>query len=102
MFTKKFNLATKVLLSLSEQNTTTIASLSRLTGGTTNFLEQIVREMRVLGLVRSVRGPGGGYKLTKPRQNYKFIEVYIATTPKVVPTRIAEKLSELPLEDFVC
>lgn len=30
-------------------------------GTTVNFLEQIMRSLRVAGLVESLRGPGGGY-----------------------------------------
>jgi Rrf2 family iron-sulfur cluster assembly transcriptional regulator len=32
-------------------------------GTTTHFLEQIMRNLRTAGIVASVRGPGGGYKL---------------------------------------
>lgn len=32
-------------------------------GTTQNFLEQIMRNLRTAGIVVSVRGPGGGYKL---------------------------------------
>ena len=37
-------------------------------GGSINFLEQILRKLRVYGLVRSVRGPGGGYAITEAGQ----------------------------------
>lgn len=33
-------------------------------GATTNFLEQVMRNLRTAGIVTSVRGPGGGYLLT--------------------------------------
>lgn len=32
-------------------------------GTTQHFLEQIMRNLRTAGIVASVRGPGGGYKL---------------------------------------
>jgi Rrf2 family protein len=32
-------------------------------GTTTHFLEQVMRNLRTAGIVASVRGPGGGYKL---------------------------------------
>ena len=33
-------------------------------GTTTNFLEQVMRNLRIAGIVTSVRGPNGGYLLT--------------------------------------
>ena len=36
-------------------------------GTTTNFLEQVMRNLRTAGIVTSVRGPGGGYLLTNTK-----------------------------------
>ena len=33
-------------------------------GTTTNFLEQVMRNLRIAGIVTSVRGPNGGFVLT--------------------------------------
>jgi DNA-binding IscR family transcriptional regulator len=30
-------------------------------GSTTNYVEQVVRKLRVAGMTKSIRGPGGGY-----------------------------------------
>lgn len=30
-------------------------------GSTTNYVEQVARKLRVAGIAKSVRGPGGGY-----------------------------------------
>lgn len=41
-------------------NTYTVAQSM---GLSTNFLEQVARTLRVGGVVKSIRGPGGGYEL---------------------------------------
>ena len=43
-----------------------------------NFLAQVVRKMRLKGLVRSVRGPGGGYELTKEVTPLDILNVFDA------------------------
>lgn len=34
-----------------------------------NFLEQIARKLRIAGMLEVVRGPGGGYRVTRPYGN---------------------------------
>ena len=42
------------------------------------YLEQIVGCLKSADLVRSLRGPRGGYLLTKPASEIKLIEVFLA------------------------
>lgn len=44
----------------------TVASLATVVGTTENFLEQVVRRLRLKGITGAVRGPGGGVTLAKP------------------------------------
>jgi len=59
----------------------------------THFLEQIFRALRVAGLVKSVRGPGGGYILRSKEINY--CEVLDAVDEKIVLNTVAPKDSKI-------
>ncbi len=39
------------------------------------YLEQLFVKLRRAGLVESVRGPGGGYKLSRPTSEIRIVEV---------------------------
>ena len=53
-------------LSINPDRPVTLAYLARLQDISISYLEQIFAQLRKHGLVRSVRGPGGGYVLNKP------------------------------------
>ena len=44
----------------------------------THFLEQIFRNLRIAKIVKSVRGPGGGYKLARPATEVSVKDVMVA------------------------
>lgn len=45
----------------------TLAGISERQGISLSYLEQLFSRLRRQGLVKSVRGPGGGYRLAKPQ-----------------------------------
>lgn len=45
-----------------------------------HFLEQVARDLRVAGLIKSVRGPGGGYK--KQKDQISLLDVLRAVDKK--------------------
>ena len=53
-------------LSINPDRPVTLAYLARLQDISISYLEQIFAQLRKHGLVKSVRGPGGGYILNKP------------------------------------
>jgi len=53
-------------LSINPNRPVTLAYLARLQDISISYLEQIFAQLRKHGLVKSVRGPGGGYVLNKP------------------------------------
>ena len=53
-------------LSINPNRPVTLAYLARLQDISISYLEQIFAQLRKQGLVKSVRGPGGGYVLNKP------------------------------------
>lgn len=54
-----------------------------------SYLEQLFARLRKGGLVRSVRGPGGGYRLTKPAAETAVAEIVLAVDEPIRATRCA-------------
>ena len=47
------------------------------------YLEQLFVKLRRAGLVESVRGPGGGYRLAKPASEIRVVEIMAAVDETV-------------------
>ncbi len=60
---------------------------------TVPYLEQIFKKLKSAGLVKSVRGPGGGYVLSRPAASINVYEVIEAVHESMKVTR-CEGLSE--------
>ena len=43
-----------------------------------SYLEQLFAKLRKSGLVKSVRGPGGGYLLAHPREEMRIADIIVA------------------------
>jgi Rrf2 family iron-sulfur cluster assembly transcriptional regulator len=54
------------------------------------YLEQLFGGLRRAGLVVSARGPGGGYRLTRPAAAIMIAEVVTAVDEPIVATRCEE------------
>jgi len=52
----------------SEESAVSISSIAAREQISESYLEQLVAKLRKAGLVTSIRGAGGGYKLAKPAQ----------------------------------
>lgn len=64
-----------------------------------SFLEQIFILLRGSGLVKSVRGPGGGYCLTRASDGISVSDVILSVEEPMKMTRCAEKNSSGCLHD---
>ena len=49
------------------------------------FLEQILNDLRTLGVVESRRGAGGGYRLARPPENINLAEIIRHVTGALAP-----------------
>jgi Rrf2 family iron-sulfur cluster assembly transcriptional regulator len=52
-----------------------------------SYLEQLFAKLRRGGLVRSVRGPGGGYRLSRPAGELRIADVIVAVDEPIAATR---------------
>jgi Rrf2 family iron-sulfur cluster assembly transcriptional regulator len=56
-----------------------------------SYLEQLFARLRKGGLVRSVRGPGGGYRLAKAAHETVIAEIVLAVDEPIRATRCASQ-----------
>jgi Rrf2 family iron-sulfur cluster assembly transcriptional regulator len=69
----------------------TLADISGRQGISLSYLEQLFSKLRKHGLVDSARGPGGGYRLSRPASEIAVVEVITAVDEKVDATRCGGK-----------
>ena len=65
----------------------TLADISRRQGISLSYLEQLFSRLRRRGLVDSVRGPGGGYRLSRTAEQISVVSVITAVDEEVDATR---------------
>lgn len=65
------------------------------------YLEQLFIPLRKAGLVRSLRGAGGGFTLAKPPSEIPLSEIIRVAEGSVVPVRCVDKPKLCPQSD-VC
>lgn len=56
-----------------------------------SYLEQLFAKLRRAGLVTSVRGPGGGYRLSREMSETRISDIMIAAEENVEATRCQNK-----------
>jgi len=69
-----------------EHGPVTLASISERQFISLSYLEQLFRRLREEGLVTSVRGPGGGYKLARPASDIVVSEIITAVNESIRTT----------------
>jgi Rrf2 family iron-sulfur cluster assembly transcriptional regulator len=52
-----------------------------------SYLEQLFAKLRRGGLVSSVRGPGGGYRLSRPAEAVRIADIIMAVDEPIAATR---------------
>ena len=65
----------------------TLADISQCQGISLSYLEQLFAKLRSSGLVKGVRGPGGGYRLAKPANEISVASIISAVDESVDVTR---------------
>ncbi len=70
----------------AEEQPITLAAISERQFISLSYLEQLFRALRLGGLVRSIRGPGGGYLLTRPASEITVADVIRAVNEPIRTT----------------
>lgn len=77
--TSKARYAVAALVDLARQpahQPTTLAAIASRQGISVSYLEQVFARLRAAGLVKSMRGPGGGYVLARPSYDIAIADIY--------------------------
>ena len=69
----------------------TLADISQCQGISLSYLEQLFAKLRKGGLVKGVRGPGGGYRLARPASQISIGEIISVVDESVDVTRCGGK-----------
>jgi Rrf2 family iron-sulfur cluster assembly transcriptional regulator len=88
--TSKGRYAVTAMLDLAFHSRTgpvTLSQISERQGISLSYLEQLFTRMRKNGLVRSTRGPGGGYSLERPPAEVAVAQIISAVDEVVDTTR---------------
>lgn len=67
----------------SDEALTSLAEVARRQDISLPYLEQLFVKLRRAGLVDSVRGPGGGYRLARPANDIRVVEIFAAVDETV-------------------
>jgi Rrf2 family iron-sulfur cluster assembly transcriptional regulator len=65
----------------------TLADISQCQGISLSYLEQLFSRLRKNGLVKGVRGPGGGYRLAKPASDISVADIIDSVDEKLDLTK---------------
>tara|TARA_A100001037_G_scaffold277941_1_gene278460 strand:+ start:1938 stop:2354 length:417 start_codon:yes stop_codon:yes gene_type:complete len=73
----------------SDGEPVTLADVASRQGISLSYLEQLFQKLRLANLVKSVRGPGGGYLLSRDSRKMPISEVIAAVDEPLRATRCA-------------
>lgn len=85
--TAMLDLAIHEAQGLAEKKPVTLAAISERQDISLSYLEQLFSKLRRQGLVKSVRGPGGGYHLAKASSDISVSEIINAVDEQIDATQ---------------
>jgi len=74
-----------------KQGPVTLAEISQCQGISLSYLEQLFAKLRKKGLVKGVRGPGGGYSLARPSDQISVADIIQSVDEKLDMTKCGGK-----------
>lgn len=80
------DLASSTVLT-GKNNPTTLANIAKRQEISLSYLEQLFSRLRKAGLVKSVRGPGGGYMLARTADQLRISDIVMAVEEPIRVTR---------------
>jgi Rrf2 family transcriptional regulator, iron-sulfur cluster assembly transcription factor len=88
----RFAVTAMIDLAMREGNgPVTLADISERQKISLSYLEQLFGRLRRRGLVSSVRGPGGGYRIAKPAQEMSVADIIVAVDEPIDATQCGGK-----------
>lgn len=74
-----------------EQGPVTLAGISERQDISSSYLEQLFAKLRRHGIIESIRGPGGGYRLARPAAEVSVADVILAVDEPLDATQCGGK-----------
>jgi len=71
------------LASIKAQGPVTLAEIAERQDISISYLEQLFAKLRRRGVVKGVRGPGGGYRLTRPADETSIADIILAVDEQI-------------------
>lgn len=102
MLTKKGKYGLKAMVDLAQLapgETAFVSEIASRNNIPKKFLDAILLELRNGGMLRSKKGPGGGYALSKPASEIYIGQVVRTLDGPLAPIRCASKTAFEPCED---
>lgn len=102
MLTKKGKYGLKALVDLAQLapgETAFITEIATRNNIPKKFLDAILLELRNAGVLRSKKGPGGGYSLSRPADEIRIGHVIRTLDGPLAPIRCASRTAFEPCED---
>jgi len=102
MLTNKGKYGLKAMIHLARLEvgeTIGVAQIASQNNISKKFLDAILLDLRNAGMLRSKKGPGGGYALAKPARSIKVGAVVRALDGPVAPIECANRSASRPCED---
>ncbi len=75
-----------------EDRAVTLAEIAERQEISLSYLEQLFARLRRRGLVKSTRGPGGGYRLARSAAETKIVDIVLAVDEPLHATRCAGRM----------
>jgi Rrf2 family transcriptional regulator, cysteine metabolism repressor len=90
--TRRTDYATRAVLALAiSEEALSLDDLTEATAAPRSVLEQVMPPLRAAGIVRSVRGPGGGYRLNHPPEELTLERVVRVFQGQLAPIGYATR-----------
>ncbi|MBH0238925.1 RrF2 family transcriptional regulator [Methylobrevis albus] len=102
MLTKKGKYGLKALVDLAKLppgETAFITDIAQRNNIPKKFLDAILLDLRKAGILRSKKGPGGGYALSKPAEEIRIGQVIRVLDGPLAPIRCASRTAYEACED---
>ncbi len=105
MISTKGRYALRVMVDLAErpgEGFVPLRDIAKRQGISEKYLESILKSLVKNGLLRGLRGKGGGYKLTRGPEEYTVREILALTEESLAPVACLEEGAELCPRRDIC
>lgn len=86
----------------SQSGVESMKNIAERRGISEKYLEQIIGALRKAGLIKSTRGAGGGYHLSRMPEEIKVIDILMAAESSLIPMECLYKKTDCGIDCDTC